>query len=426
MANTSIGTKKKTDDESTTTYALGSGYSKSGRKLPTTAEEAIAAGRYLDDDGYWRTSSGYKLRTGTSQGGGYTSYDGVGGGYGGKNSASANSITDPIETDDGSSSVRDIYNYVNGIGEVGDYPTGSYTDPYDLTDIIDQLANMSYEDWTQGDQYRALADRYGLQADSAARDVLGQVMSRTGGLASSYAQTVANQQYNDYMAQLEEVAREMYQSDRSELEDRYKYMSDYNDTAYDRYRDELSDRQAAYDAALAAAQKSASSSKTSSSTGSKSSSSSSSKPTLTAAQTLTALKNGVVNATTKAAYEYYYGEPWDDGSDDGTTGTAKTGATLSDLESAYLATQKSGNSSNSLLNQGQSQLRNSLLKKASNKADYKTSVSRNTNGTIYWNGTNYSNINTLAAAIDNANLSSTQKETLKNKLDALGIDIEFD
>ena len=249
MANTSIGTKKKTDDESTTTYALGSGYSKSGRKLPTTAEEAIAAGRYLDDDGYWRTSSGYKLRTGTSQGGGYTSYDGVGGGYGGKNSASANSITDPIETDDGSSSVRDIYNYVNGIGEVGDYPTGSFTDPYDLTSVIDQLTNMSYEDWTQGDQYKALADRYGLQADSAARDVLGQVMSRTGGLASSYAQTVANQQYNDYMAQLEQVAREMYQSDRSELEDQYKYMSDYNDTAYDRYRDELSDRQAAYDAA---------------------------------------------------------------------------------------------------------------------------------------------------------------------------------
>ena len=40
---------------------------------------------------------------------------------------------------------------------------------------------------------------------------------------------------------------------------------------------------------------------------------SASKPTLTAAQTLQALKSGVVNDTTKAAYEYYYGQPYDDG-----------------------------------------------------------------------------------------------------------------
>ena len=37
------------------------------------------------------------------------------------------------------------------------------------------------------------------------------------------------------------------------------------------------------------------------------------KPTLTAAQTLKALKSGVVNDATKAAYEYYYGQPYDDG-----------------------------------------------------------------------------------------------------------------
>ena len=36
------------------------------------------------------------------------------------------------------------------------------------------------------------------------------------------------------------------------------------------------------------------------------------KPTLTAAQTLTALENGIVNDQTLAAYEYYFGEPWRD------------------------------------------------------------------------------------------------------------------
>ena len=42
------------------------------------------------------------------------------------------------------------------------------------------------------------------------------------------------------------------------------------------------------------------------------------KPTLPAAQTLQALKSGVVNDATKAAYEYYYGQPYDTGTQTGT------------------------------------------------------------------------------------------------------------
>lgn len=38
------------------------------------------------------------------------------------------------------------------------------------------------------------------------------------------------------------------------------------------------------------------------------------KPTLTAAQALSALESGIVNDTTKAAFEYYYGQEWDGGS----------------------------------------------------------------------------------------------------------------
>ena len=318
---TSIRTKKDEDTTSTATtpvYELGSGYSKSGKKLPSTAEEAIAAGRYLDDDGYWRTSSGYKLTTGHSQGGGYTSYDGVGGGYGGKNSASPNSITNPVSN--GTSSVEEIYNYINGIGSGGSTkPT--YEDYYDLTDIVDQLANMSYEDWTQGDQYRALANRYGQQGKMSMQDVLGQVSSRTGGLASSYAQTVAQQQYNDYMNQLETVAREMYNNDRSELEDQYKYMSDYNDTMYDRYRDSLSD----YNDDLAAAQAAAASAKTTSksSSGTSKTSSSSGKPNLSYTQVKKEIESGNASDSIKAMYNWYrsYG-----GYDTGVSEDTGTGA----------------------------------------------------------------------------------------------------
>ena len=279
-------------------------------------------------------------------------------------------------------------------------------DPYDTSGVIDKLTNMDYADWTQSDQYKALADRYGVQGQMTMQDVLGQISSRTGGLASSYATTAAQQQYNEYMSQLEEVARQMYSGDRSDLIQNLGVMNDANDSAYNRYlnelgqyntdygnlygayrdavgdlrynqeqeyqkgRDQISDERynqeysdsqaatskadaqnrinaylAAYgavkdlDADLvsasgytqselntlakyyadqkaqeqAAALKSSSSSRSSSGSSSSSGSKSSGKPTLTAAQTLNTLKNGIVNDTTRAAYEYYYGQPYDDG-----------------------------------------------------------------------------------------------------------------
>lgn len=88
-----------------------------------------------------------------------------------------------------------------------------------LNELAKQLISMNYDDWTKGSQYQALADRYGNNGRMSMQDVLGQVASRTGGLASSYATTAAQQQYNQYMAQLEEVARQMYSQDRSDLLD---------------------------------------------------------------------------------------------------------------------------------------------------------------------------------------------------------------
>ena len=252
-----------------------------------------------------------------------------------------------------------------------------------LNQVANELATMNYEDWTKGDQYKALAERYGNQGRMSMQDVLGQISSRTGGLASSYATTAAQQQYNQFMSQLEDVARQMYSSDRSDLLDKAnmyrqlgqddydKYLDDlgqwntdrnfqygvYRDSVEDqRYADETAwerekygntqsenqksaaqDRIAAYLAAggkiadldqdlIAASglttselsaqekyytQQAAQKAKSTSS----GRSSSSGKPKLTAAQVLKALEDGIVNDTTKAAYEYYYGQPWDDGSE---------------------------------------------------------------------------------------------------------------
>lgn len=126
-----------------------------------------------------------------------------------------------------------------------------------LNELAKQLISMNYDDWTKGSQYQALADRYGNNGRMSMQDVLGQVASRTGGLASSYAATAAQQQYNQYMAQLEEVARQMYSQDRSDLLDNANLYRNLANDEYDRYRDSLADYNAQKAAAQAAARSSA-------------------------------------------------------------------------------------------------------------------------------------------------------------------------
>lgn len=235
-------------------------------------------------------------------------------------------------------------------------------------ELLQQAISMNYDDWTKGDQYKALADRFGAQGKMSMQDVLGQVSSRTGGLASSYATTAAQQQYNEYMSQLEEVARQMFAGERGDLIENAGLARDYGEQEYGRYLDQMNmqndrnsyaldiinkmmgyqqdkynteytqgqnakadaqDRVNAYLAAYGSVadldpdlvrnsgytqselatieqyykdQKKAEEAK----------GSGNQKPTLTAAQVLKALEDGVVNDTTKAAYEYYFGQPWED------------------------------------------------------------------------------------------------------------------
>lgn len=244
-----------------------------------------------------------------------------------------------------------------------------------LNALAQQLVDMNYEDWTQSDQYASLARRYGNQGRMTMQDVLGQIASRTGGLASSYATSAAHQRYNDFMADLEQAAMDMYGVEREELlenaqlarqysEDDYnKYLDRWNrwadnrDFEYGAYRDSVEDQryadELAYDremdawereqyasetdraqaeemaetlaahgdysgykalgytdeqiSVMQAAHKAANTPK---STGG--STPKATKPNLTAAQTLAALKDGIVNDTTLAAYKYYYGQDWED------------------------------------------------------------------------------------------------------------------
>jgi hypothetical protein len=157
------------------------------------------------------------------------------------------------------------------------------------------------------------------------------------------------------MSQLEAVARQMYEGDRGAAMDIYQLQQQAADKAYDRamverqYKDNLTlqqkqeaetgradarDRVNAYlaaggsaanldrvllqqsgytDAEIAAFEKYYAQQIAAANAKGKSTGGGVEKPRLTLAQTLEAIENGIINEQTLAAYEYYYGQPYNAG-----------------------------------------------------------------------------------------------------------------
>ena len=110
--------------------------------------------------------------------------------------------------------------------------------------LAKQYVNQNYTDWTQGDEYAALRDRYTDMGRQAMQDTLGQVSSRTGGLASSYAGSAAQQAMNSYMAQLEPQARQQFASLMDTILGQWNTAGSMADLDYNRYVDKYGyDRQ---------------------------------------------------------------------------------------------------------------------------------------------------------------------------------------
>lgn len=134
----------------------------------------------------------------------------------------------------------------------GSMPTLSELPTFDseyldqLNALAEKLTAMNYDDWTQGDQYQSLAGRYGDAGKLSMQDVLGQIASRTGGMASSYATSAAQQQYNDYMAKLEDVARSLYSDERNDMMNNFSTLRDLYSDEYQRYRDTVNDEYQRY------------------------------------------------------------------------------------------------------------------------------------------------------------------------------------
>lgn len=106
-----------------------------------------------------------------------------------------------------------------------------------LEQLAQDVIDMNYDDFTQGQSYEELAKRYTDKGKMAMDDTIGKVAARTGGIASSYATQAGQQAYGDWMTRLEDTARAMYDSERQEAMDRYalsKGVLDVNNAAEDR------------------------------------------------------------------------------------------------------------------------------------------------------------------------------------------------
>lgn len=128
----------------------------------------------------------------------------------------------------------------------------SHSDPYSeridamLNDILNR-DKFSYN--AQDDElFKQYQDQYAREGKRAMQDTLGQVAARTGGMASSYAVAAAQQQNNYYMQQLSDKIPELYQlAYQMYLDDIDLQVQDLgllqgaSDTAYNRYRDTMSD-----------------------------------------------------------------------------------------------------------------------------------------------------------------------------------------
>ena len=112
-------------------------------------------------------------------------------------------------------------------------------------------------DYTKDPLYAQYADAYGRNGRNAMQDTLAQVSARTGGLASSYAGTAAQNTYNQYMQalndkipELQQIAYEMYRNEGADMRNNLSMLQGMENMDYGKYQDLLSqyntDRNLAY------------------------------------------------------------------------------------------------------------------------------------------------------------------------------------
>lgn len=150
-----------------------------------------------------------------------------------------------------SQSVLDAYDYLQSIinSKPGEYQS-RYSDQ--LQSMLDQIMNREafQYDASADPLFQIYQDQYILGGKRAMQDAMGQAAAMTGGYGNSYAQTVGQQTYNQYMEnlmgiipELSQMAYDRYQDEGEALERNYGLLKAEEDQDYNRYRDIIGDWQ---------------------------------------------------------------------------------------------------------------------------------------------------------------------------------------
>ena len=121
-----------------------------------------------------------------------------------------------------------------------------------LNNIYDQIMNREKFNYNfnADPMYQQYKDQYTAAGRNAMRDTMGQASALTGGYSNSYAQTAGQQQYQNYLQQLNNILPELrnqayqqYMNEGQELLNRYNITSDAYNRDYSQYRDTVGDWQ---------------------------------------------------------------------------------------------------------------------------------------------------------------------------------------
>ena len=367
----------------------------------------------------------------------------------------------------------------NGGGGFSYEAAPTYTSRYQsqIDDLTKQILNreaFSY-DPEKDPTYQQYKDSYTRSGERAMQDTLGQVSARTGGLASSYAGSAAQQTYDNYMGaladkipELKQLAYSMYQDEgntqRANLEmlvaleqgDYAKYadlLAQYNtDRSFDygvhrdnigdeRYnnewnysvgRDQIADKryedetaynretykdETEYNRALAKAQ------------------------TLAAGGDFSGYKAlgytdqeiaGLKSAYNKAQASVRSGKSGGTGGKGGDVYSQMYNAGVRSYDDAYAwlraagyGTTDANRYANGLVNKIKSGDFESSGNSGSGSGGKSSLDWDQDEGIFTWNGKQYNSVTSLAAAIDSAGLSDEEKRTVERKFKLFGFDISF-
>lgn len=174
-----------------------------------------------------------------NENGGDVGYDSVSGTWSGSAGKAQPTVTPPQKTGAG--------NYTDFVAEDAPVYENRYDEQINDTaqDIIARDP-FSY-DSANDPLYKYFANMYQRNGERAMRDTLGELSARTGGLASSYAGSMAQGSYNEYMQGLNDIVPELYnlaysiyQNEGDEQRANLEMLQALEQGDYAKYRDLLS------------------------------------------------------------------------------------------------------------------------------------------------------------------------------------------